>query len=67
MHRRLMLEYREVGQLHLALAQYQRCADLFWQAFRIRPSPETVHLNEQLRRHQLMVTVPSDIGNQQAV
>ena len=54
-HRQLMLAYGDVGQLHLALAQYQRCADLLWQAFRVRPSPQTVHLNEQLRRHQLPV------------
>jgi len=54
-HRQLMLAYRDVGQLHLALAQYQRCADLLWHAFRVRPSPQTVHLNEQLRRHQLPV------------
>jgi DNA-binding SARP family transcriptional activator len=50
-HRQLMLAFRDVGQLHLALAQYQRCADLLWQAFGVRPSPQTVHLNEQLRRH----------------
>jgi DNA-binding SARP family transcriptional activator len=54
-HRQLMLAYREVGQLHLALVQYQRCADLLWQAFQVRPSPETVSLNEQLRRHQPVV------------
>jgi DNA-binding SARP family transcriptional activator len=51
-HRQLMLAFRDVGQLHLALAQYQRCADLLWEAFRVRPSPQTVQLNEQLRRHQ---------------
>jgi DNA-binding SARP family transcriptional activator len=51
-HRQLMLAFRDVGQLHLALVQYQRCADLLWEAFRIRPSPQTVSLNEQLRRHQ---------------
>jgi SARP family transcriptional regulator, regulator of embCAB operon len=52
LHRRLMLAFHDLGQLHLALAQYQRCADLLWQAFRVRPSPQTVQLNEQLRRHQ---------------
>jgi DNA-binding SARP family transcriptional activator len=49
-HRQLML----FGQLHLALAHYHRYADLLWEAFRIRPSPQTVALNEQLRRHQPM-------------
>jgi DNA-binding SARP family transcriptional activator len=51
-HRQLMLAFRDVGQLHLALAQFQRCADLLWEAFRVRPSPQTVQLYEQLRRHQ---------------
>ena len=55
-HRQLMLSFRDVGQLHLGLAQFHRCADLLWEAFRIRPSPQTVALNEQLRRHQPMVT-----------
>jgi DNA-binding SARP family transcriptional activator len=52
LHRQLMLAFHDLGQLHLALAQYQRCADLLWQAFRVRPSPQTVRLNEQLRRHE---------------
>jgi DNA-binding SARP family transcriptional activator len=52
LHRRLMLAFHDLGQLHLALAQYQRCADLLWQAFRVRPSPQTVRLNERLRRHE---------------
>jgi len=59
-HRQLMLAFRDVGQLHLALAQYQRCADLLWEAFRVLPSPQTVQLNEQLRRHQ-PVAVSSDL------
>jgi DNA-binding SARP family transcriptional activator len=62
-HRQLMLAFRDGGQLHLALAQYQRCADLLWQAFRMRPSPQTVHLHEQLRRHQPVVTVPRGSAN----
>jgi DNA-binding SARP family transcriptional activator len=57
LHRQLMAAFRDLGQLHLALAQYQRCADLLWQAFKVRPAPQTVHLNEQLRRHQPVVTV----------
>lgn len=63
MHRLLMLTFRDAGQLHLALAQYQRCADLLWQAFRVRPSPPTVHLNEQLRRHQPAVAEPIPPGD----
>jgi DNA-binding SARP family transcriptional activator len=51
-HRQLMLSLREVGQLHLALVQHQRYANLLWQAFRLRPSPQTMHLNEQLRRQR---------------
>jgi DNA-binding SARP family transcriptional activator len=58
-HRQLMLAFRNVGQLHLALAQYQRCADLLWQAFRVRPSPQTVYLRDQLRRHEPVVAVSS--------
>jgi DNA-binding SARP family transcriptional activator len=60
-HRQLMLAFREVGQLHLALAQYQRCADLLWQAFGVRPSPQTVYLNEQLRRHEPVITATADL------
>lgn len=51
-HRQLMLAFRDLGQLHLALTQYQRCADLLWEAFRVRPSPQTVYLNAQLRGRQ---------------
>jgi DNA-binding SARP family transcriptional activator len=60
-HRQLMLAFRDVGQLHLALTQYQRCADLLWEAFRVRPSPQTVHLNEQLRRRQPVVAAPTGL------
>jgi DNA-binding SARP family transcriptional activator len=56
-HRQLMLAFRDLGQLHLALGQYQRCAELLWQAFQIRPSAQTVHLNEQLRRRQPVLAV----------
>ncbi len=55
-HRQLMLAFRNVGQLHLALAQYQRYANLLWEAFQVRPSPQTVHLNEQLRCNKPVVT-----------
>jgi DNA-binding SARP family transcriptional activator len=61
--RRLMLSFRDVGQLHLALAQYQRYAHLLWQAFRVRPSPQTMHLNEQLRRHRQDVAASPPAGH----
>lgn len=48
-HRQLMRSYSATGQLHLALAQFHRCADELWKAFRVRPSAETVELNELLR------------------
>jgi DNA-binding SARP family transcriptional activator len=49
MHRQLMSSYFATGQVHLALAQFHRCADQLWKACRIRPSAETVELNELLR------------------
>lgn len=52
LHRRLMRSYVETGQLHLALAQFHRCAEQLWKTFRVRPSAETVALNERMRRHQ---------------
>jgi DNA-binding SARP family transcriptional activator len=55
-HRQLMLAFRDTGQLHLALAQYQRCADLLWEAFGVCPSPQTVSLNDELRRQQPVLT-----------
>ena len=60
LHRQLMLAFRDTGQLHLAMAQYHRCVDLLWQDFRLRPSPQTVYLSEQLRRHQPTVRTPTD-------
>jgi len=48
-HRQLMFCYAAVGQLHLALSQYRRCADALWQAFGMRPSAETSRLYEALR------------------
>lgn len=49
MHRRLMSSYLATGQLHLALAQYHRCADELWKTHRVRPSAETAELHERLR------------------
>jgi DNA-binding SARP family transcriptional activator len=63
LHRQLMLAFHDLGQLHLALAQYQRCADLLWQAFRVRPSPQTVRLNEQLRRHEPAVAASKALAD----
>jgi SARP family transcriptional regulator, regulator of embCAB operon len=52
MHRMLMRSYLDTGQLHLALAQFHRCADELWRSYRVRPSPETIELHERLRRTQ---------------
>jgi SARP family transcriptional regulator, regulator of embCAB operon len=49
MHRRLMQGYRDTGQLHLALSQYHRCAEQLWATYRVRPTPETARMYEQLR------------------
>ena len=49
LHRQLMRSYRDTGQQHLALAQFHRCSDRLWHAFRVRPSAETVELHERLR------------------
>jgi DNA-binding SARP family transcriptional activator len=48
-HRRLMFCYATVGQLHLALSQYRRCADALWDTFGVRPSAQTSRLYEELR------------------
>ena len=37
------------GVRHLALAQYDRLTTALWEAFRVRPSAETVDLYERLR------------------
>ena len=48
-HRRLMSCFARTGRGHLALDQYQRCSDALWQAFRVRPGPETRALYDRLR------------------
>jgi DNA-binding SARP family transcriptional activator len=48
-HRRLMVCYAAAGVRHLALAQYDRLTTALWEAFRVRPSAETVDLYERLR------------------
>jgi DNA-binding SARP family transcriptional activator len=47
-HRQLMSCYARTGQTHLALAQYQRCADALWQDFRVAPAAETRALFRRL-------------------
>jgi DNA-binding SARP family transcriptional activator len=51
-HRRLMRCYTRQGQPHLALRQYQACADALDQDLGVDPDPATVSLAEQIRRHQ---------------
>lgn len=48
-HRRLMACYARAGQVHLALAQYQRCAETLWTQLRVRPTAETSALYRRLR------------------
>lgn len=48
-HRRLMSCYATVGQVHLALSQYRRCADVLWESFRVRPAQETTQLYHHLQ------------------
>jgi DNA-binding SARP family transcriptional activator len=49
-HRNLMICYARSSLIHLALAQYHRCAEELWHEFRVRPSPGTTELYEKLRR-----------------
>ena len=54
-HRQLMLSFRDVGQLHLALAQLLRRPSVAGLPG-CGPPPQTVRLNEQLRHHKPAVT-----------
>ena len=54
LHRQLMAAYATSGQVHRALAQYHQCAELLWDEFRVRPTPETSRLFEELRRPSLV-------------
>jgi len=47
-HRQLMSCYAAMGQLHLALGQYRRCADALWSTFRVRPTSETRRMYARL-------------------
>jgi DNA-binding SARP family transcriptional activator len=51
-HRRLMRCYARQGQPHLALRQYQACADALRQELWVDPEPATADLARQLRVHQ---------------
>ena len=48
-HRRLMQCYAAQGQRHLALRQFQACAEALRAEFDLAPSEETVALNEVLK------------------
>jgi DNA-binding SARP family transcriptional activator len=51
-HRRLMRCYTRQGQPHLALRQFQACADALDRDLGVDPEPATVALAEQIRRHR---------------
>jgi DNA-binding SARP family transcriptional activator len=51
-HRRLMRCYSRQGQPHLALRQYQACADALRRELLVDPEPATAQLARQLRGHQ---------------
>jgi DNA-binding SARP family transcriptional activator len=51
-HRRLMRCFARQGQPHLALRQYQACADALARDLGVDPDPATVELAERIRRRQ---------------
>jgi DNA-binding SARP family transcriptional activator len=51
-HRRLMRCFTRQGQPHLALRQYQACADALDQDLGIGPDPATIDLAQKIRWHQ---------------
>jgi DNA-binding SARP family transcriptional activator/tetratricopeptide (TPR) repeat protein len=51
-HRRLMRCFSRQGQTHLALRQYQVCADALQAELTVDPDPSTVALRDQIRAHQ---------------
>jgi DNA-binding SARP family transcriptional activator len=53
-HRRLMRCFSRQGQTHLALRQYQACADALRSELAVDPDPSTVALRDQIRSHQLV-------------
>jgi SARP family transcriptional regulator, regulator of embCAB operon len=52
LHRQLMRSYRETDQVHLALTQFHRCAEVLWREHRVGPSAETVELHGRLHGSQ---------------
>jgi DNA-binding SARP family transcriptional activator len=51
-HRRLMRCYSRQGRPHLALRQYRACAAALWAELGVDPTPDTVRLQEAIRRHE---------------
>ena len=51
-HRRLMRCFTRQGQPHLALRQYQACADALHHDLGVDPDPATTALAQQIRVHQ---------------
>jgi DNA-binding SARP family transcriptional activator len=51
-HRRLMRCFTRQGQPHLALRQYQACADALDRELGVDPDPATVALAQRIRGHQ---------------
>ena len=51
-HRRLMRCFSRQGQTHLALRQYQVCADTLRAELTVDPDPSTVTLRDRIRSHQ---------------
>jgi DNA-binding SARP family transcriptional activator len=51
-HRRLMRCFTRQGQPHLALRQFQACADALSQDLGVDPDPATLALAQQIRGHQ---------------
>jgi DNA-binding SARP family transcriptional activator len=53
-HRRLMRCYSRQGQLHLALRQFQACADALRSELGVTPAANTAELHERIRRRELV-------------
>jgi DNA-binding SARP family transcriptional activator len=51
-HRRLMRCFTRQGQPHLALRQFQACADALSEDLGVDPDPATVALADRIRHHQ---------------
>jgi len=51
-HRRLMRCFTRQGQPHLALRQFQACADALDRELGVDPDPATVALAQRIRRHE---------------